>query len=99
MGGDVMGTVAESTPGVGVSISVEQSDNGVIITGHFRTTDKDGRTTYSRRSSAVTTKDVGSDMAKRKIQRTMVKWVQAYFPAPKRADAGKKKGEAATAGA
>ena len=87
------------TPGVRVEINVEQSDNGVILTGHFSTVDKDGKSAYSRRSSAVTTKDVGSDMAKRKIQRTLVKWVQAYFPAPKRADAGKKKGEAATAGA
>lgn len=99
MGGDVMGSVAQSLPGIEVNITVEPSDNGVILSGRFVTVDKEGRATLSRRSSAVTTKDVGSDMAKRKIQRTLVKWVQAYFPAPKRADAGKKKGEAATAGA
>lgn len=77
---------AVANPGISVSINVEKSDNGVIITGFFETVTTEGKFSRSKRIAAVTAKDVTSDQAKRKVQRTLVNWVKAYFPAPPRAD-------------
>jgi hypothetical protein len=83
--------VAQSIEGVNVTISVERSDNGAIIVGNFAA----GGQVQTRRAG-VQSRDLNSDQAKRKVQRTLVKWIKQYFPAPVRKDAGKEKAKAAS---
>lgn len=86
-GKEVAEVAAPVEAGAGLSIRVEPSDNGVILVGDFYGRNGTGVSANRTRRAGIATKDVNSDPAKRKIQRTIVRWVRDFFPAPKRSDA------------
>lgn len=81
---------APTLPGVDLHVTLERCDNGAILTGVSGSATGAPRV----RKVSITAKDLESDAAKRRVQRTIVRWVRDFFPAPARKDKGQPKAAA-----
>ena len=79
MSNETFGQAALDLPLKSLSVTLEASDNGVILVGRFQ----NGSTVTTRRAG-IQAKDLASDQARRRIQRNVIKWTKVLFDAPKR---------------
>lgn len=86
MGGDagVAEAPVAAAADVAFGVSLDRTENGAVLSCTYR---NGGAPTTKR--VCVQAKDLASDAARRRIQRSVVRWAREAFPAPKRSDAGK----------